>query len=249
MQPDPQASPPDWSEVDSESFLDLGRFFVPEREEQIDTLCSLIPPPRSSGGPAHLVELCCGEGLLSAALLDRFPTATVHAYDGSPTMLATASANLAHHGERFDARLFDLAERSWRRFPWPVHAFVSSLAVHHLDGAEKAALFADLVAALAPGGILLLADLVLPVHAQGHALAARRWDEEVRRRAQALAGDLAPVEIFRRERWNYYTDPDPGDRPSPLFDQLRWLREAGCERVDVFWMKAGHTIFGGLKGG
>jgi tRNA (cmo5U34)-methyltransferase len=241
MQPDHK---PSWDEADSQDFIDHGRFFVPDREEQIDTLCSLIPPV---SGPAHFVELCSGEGLLSGALLDRFPEATVHAFDGSTAMLEAAAANLARHGERFDARLFELTDRSWRSFPWPVHAVVSSLAIHHLDGAGKAELFADMARALAPGGVLLLADLVLPVHAEGRALAGRVWDEAVRRRSLALAGNLEPMQLFRSERWNFYVDPDPGDRPSPLFDQLRWLSEAGFSAVDVFWMRAGHAIFGGVK--
>ncbi|HEV7518999.1 MAG TPA: class I SAM-dependent methyltransferase [Thermoanaerobaculia bacterium] len=243
--------PPDdakasWDEADSQDFIDYGAFFVPDREEQIAILCDLVPPAAPGAAGTHLVELCCGEGLLSGALLERFPEAQVHAYDGSTAMLETAAARLARHGERFAVQQFDLADRGWRHFPWPVHAVLSSLAVHHLDGPGKAALFADLHAALAPGGVLLLADLVLPVHAQGHAVAARCWDEAVRQRA---GGDPTPYEIFRREGWNYYTDPDPLDRPSPLFAQLQWLAAAGFSGVDVFWMKAGHAIYGGIKGG
>jgi SAM-dependent methyltransferase len=249
MQPDVKAS---WDEADSHDFIDFGEFFVPDREEQIALLCDLIPHPAAPAAPSepvHLVELCCGEGLLSAALLARFPEATVHAYDGSTAMLEAAAARLAGHGERFDARLFDLADRSWRRFPWPVHAVLSSLAVHHLSGPGKAELFADLYPALAPGGALLLADLVLPVHAEGRAAAARSWDEAVRRRAAAVGKDCDALEVFQKERWNYYTDPepDPLDQPSPLFDQLRWLAAAGFSKVDVFWMKAGHAIYGGIK--
>jgi tRNA (cmo5U34)-methyltransferase len=240
-----------WDEADSEDFLDHGRFFVPDREEQIATLCALIPEPPAPGEPLHLVELCCGEGLLSAALLERFPTATVHAYDGSSAMLAAAAARLAPEGERFDARLFDLADRSWRTFPWPVHAVLSSLAIHHLDRVGKALLFADLHEALAPGGALLLADLVQPVSPEATALAARAWDEAVRRRSLALAGNLEAFETFRALSWNYFAGPDPDpfplDQPSPIFDQLRWLSDGGFAQVDVFWMKAGHAIYGGYK--
>ena len=239
MQPDVKAS---WKEADSHDFIDFGAYFVPDREEQTALLCDLIP---KSEGPVHLVELCCGEGLLAEALLARFPEATVHAYDGSTTMLETAAARLAGYGERFDARPFDLHDRAWRQFPWPVHAVLSSLAVHHLEGPEKARLFADLYPALAPGGALFLADLVQPVHPEGKAAAARVWDEAVRRRAGKNEEAYA---LFKKERWNYYVDPDPYDHPSPLFDQLRWLSEAGFEKVDVFWMKAGHAIYGGIKG-
>jgi len=234
-----------WNEDDSQEFIDHGRYFVPEREEQIATVLDLIPEP----GDGLLVDLCCGEGLLSAALLERFPRARVLAMDLSPTMLEKARATCAAHEDRFETRPFDLADRSWRRFPEPVRAFVSSLAIHHLDGAGKRGLFRDLAAALVPGGALVIADLVLPATPASHALAARAWDEAVRRRSLELAGSLRPYEIFRDERWNLWADPapDPIDQPSPLFDQLRWLAEAGFAGVDVHWMKAGHAVYGGVR--
>lgn len=35
--------------------------------------------------------------------------------------------------------------------------------------------------------------------------------------------------------------------PSRLLDQLKWLEEAGFQQVDVYWMQAGHAIYGGEK--
>jgi tRNA (cmo5U34)-methyltransferase len=234
-----------WNETDSHDFIDLGRFFVPDREEQIAAVLAMIPDP----GDGLLVDLCCGEGLLSRALLERFPRARVMAMDLSPAMLAHARASLAAHSDRFATRPFDLADRSWRIFPEPVRAFVSSLAVHHLDGAGKRQLFGDLAAALGSGGALVIADLVQPATTAAHELAARAWDEAVRRRSLELTGHLGPWEKFRDERWNFYADPepDPIDQPSPLLDQLRWLEAAGFSGVDVYWMKAGHAVFGGVR--
>ena len=234
-----------WDEHDSHDFIDLGRFFVPDREEQVAAVLDMVPDP----GDGLLVDLCCGEGLLSRALLERFPRARVLAMDLSPAMLEHARAALAAYGERFTARQFDLAERSWRSFPEPVRAFVSSLAVHHLDGAGKRELFLDLAAALAPGGAVVIADLVKPATPASHQIAARAWDGAVRRRSLELAGHLGPYEKFRDERWNLYADPepDPIDQPSPLLDQLRWLEAAGLTGVDVCWLKAGHAVFGGIR--
>jgi tRNA (cmo5U34)-methyltransferase len=238
--------PTGWKESDSSNFLDFGRFFVPDREEQIATVADVVPDP----GEGLLVDLCCGEGLLSRALLERFPKARVLALDLSPAMLAQARTSLADHADRFVTRPFDLADRSWRSFPEPVHGFVSSLALHHLDGEGKRELYRDLATALAPGGAVVIADLVQPATAAAQVLAARAWDDSVRRRALDLAGHLGPYEEFRRQRWNLWaeTEPDPIDRPSTLFDQLRWLEEAGLSGVDVYWMKAGHAVFGGVRG-
>ena len=156
-----------WDEDSSRHFIDYGAYFVPEREVQIDTVCSVIPVP---DGPAHIVEICCGEGLLAEALARRFPDATIHALDGSDTMLASTGAKLSALGVRHVTAKMEIAEKGWRRFDEPVHAFVSSLAVHHLDGPGKAQLFKDLAAALAPGGAVVICDLVEARNEEGRKL-------------------------------------------------------------------------------
>jgi tRNA (cmo5U34)-methyltransferase len=242
------ASSSQWSEGDSQTFLDYGRYFVPEREQQIETICALIPP-RSE--PFYVIELCCGEGLLAGAILERHAASTVCGYDGSPEMLQAARQRLANYGERFQTQPFDLASFSWRQPGSKVHAVVSSLAIHHLDGDQKQQIYRDLYALLSPGGVLVIADVILPATSSGEAVAATAWDRAVQTRAQQLDGNLAAFAEFQRLGWNMYREPNPDDfdKPSRLLDQLRWLDDAGFSDVDVYWMLAGHAIFGGRKSG
>lgn len=236
----------EWTEADSRAFLDYGRYFVPERETQIAIICDLVPR-----GQPHVLELSCGEGLLAEAILERHPGSHVAGLDRSPAMLAAAQRRLARFGDRFRARPFDLAAGDWRTPGPPVQAVVSSLGVHHLDGAQKRALFGDLYPMLAPGGALIIADVVQPADPRGLEVAASGWDAAVRRRSLELDGDLRGLELFERERWNMYrypeAGPDPVDKPSRLLDQLSWLLQAGFADVDVYWMQAGHAIFGGRR--
>lgn len=44
----------------------------------------------------------------------------------------------------------------------PFDVVFSALAVHHLDGGEKASLFLRVAAVLAPGGRFVLGDLIVP---------------------------------------------------------------------------------------
>lgn len=240
------APPPIWTPTDSQTFLDYGRYFVPERERQIETICGLIPPAPKG---ALIVELCCGEGLLAQALLKRFPGAALLGLDGAPEMLAAAGRRLAEFGERFRPRHFDLAHHDWRADIRGAHAVVSSLAIHHLDGQEKQQLFADVYRMLRPGGVFVIADLIAPAGKQAEAVAADAWDWAVRQRSLELDGDLRGFDLFQREQWNMYRhfDPDDIDKPSSIFDQLRWLVAAGFTDVDVYWMQAGHAIYGGVK--
>ena len=241
-----QSDSGDWGANASQTFIDYGRYFVPEREQQIATICDVVPP---RVGGFNILELCCGAGLLAGALLERFPNCTVYGYDGSPEMLATARASLERYGERFQTLRFDLADGAWRRPDFPIHAVVSSLAIHHLDGAQKLQLFRDIHALLEGGGALVIADVIEPAHPLGTAAAANAWDAAVRKRSLEFDGNLAAYEAFECEKWNMYRyfDPDDIDKPSRLLDQLKWLEQAGFADVDVYWMLAGHAIFGGSK--
>lgn len=233
-----------WGESASRVFIDYGRYFVPERETQINIISDLIPP---TDEPFRVLELCCGEGLLAGAILDRYPGCTVFGYDGSAEMLAQAGKNLAAFGERFVTRHFDLFEDEWRRPEWQPRAVVSSLAIHHLDGRQKELLYRDVYQMLEPGGAFIISDLIAPVNEAANGVAARGWDAAVRQRALAIDGHEKAYDYFIKKGWNLYRFPDPMDKPSPLLDQLKWLERAGFAEVDVFWLRAGHAIFGGWK--
>jgi tRNA (cmo5U34)-methyltransferase len=235
-----------WDEETSLHFIDYGRYFVPERERQIQMMVDLIPPLDQ---PGVIVELCCGEGLLAEALLEHYPWATVYGLDGSHEMLKHARQRLARFGERFQGVIFDLADNSWRNFSFAPRAVASSLAIHHLDGTQKEELFRDLYRMLAEGGALIVADIIEPSGEPGRKLAADGWDEAVRQRTLELDGNTAVYDSFDGQKWNTYRYPDPEDydKPSHLFDQLKWLEQAGFSEVDVYWMRAGHALFGGRK--
>ena len=235
-----------WTEDTSAAFRDLAHYAVPERELQTETILSLIPQPQ---GDALAMEICCGAGGLTAALLDRFAGLRVMALDGSPSMLETTRAAAGGNASRLDTAIIDIADAGWRIPPEPLHAVVSSLAIHHLDGPGKQRLFADIHAALRPGGVFVMADLIEPVTARGRAVAADAWDAETRRRALDTDGSLAGYERFLAENWNYYRQPgpDPLDKPSSVVELLDWLRGAGFQGVDLHWMKAGHVIMSGVR--
>ena len=100
---------------------------------------------------------------------------------------------------------------------------------------------------LLPGGAFLIADLVLPQGEQALEVAAAEWDAAVHQQALELDGTLEAYEFFNREGWNYFRYPDPMDMPSPLSDHLRWLEDAGYQDLNVFWVHAGHAIWGGRR--
>lgn len=240
-------SVPTWNESDSRTYRQLAAVAVPAREEQMATILALLPFERDAA--FTVVELGSGEGYLAEALLACFPSASVWAMDGSAAMRSAASSRLERYGERFHVDHFDITNLEWANRIHGVDCVVSSLCVHHLDGRGKQGMFAGTFQQLVPGGALIVADLVAPVRAEPAALFATTWDRETRSRSRQLLGSDEGFDIFLKQEWNHYRYPDPVDQPSPLFDQLLWLRDAGFAAVDCFWMRAGHAIFGGYKPG
>ncbi len=102
-----------------------------------------------------ILDLGVGTGETALRVAARHPTAQLWGIDESAAMLAVARHRLP--GASFlVGRLED---------PLPVGPFdliVTALAVHHLDGPGKAALFARVAGRLASGGRFVMADVVTP---------------------------------------------------------------------------------------
>jgi tRNA (cmo5U34)-methyltransferase len=233
----------DWDEDDSASFGDMAEMFVPDRAGQFEAIVRLL----GDATTGCVLDLCCGDGALGAVMLSRIPAIQLLAYDRSPEMLARCEAALAPFRGRFETRRIAIEDGGWREALRGLSAVVSSLAVHHLDGAQKQILYADMFRALRPGGQIVIADLVAPVAPRAREYAAWAWNEAVRR---ASTAHPSAWETFREDGWNFFeaaSEPESIDKPSTIAEHLRWLDAAGFVDVDVYWMNAGHAIYGATR--
>jgi tRNA (cmo5U34)-methyltransferase len=109
-------------------------------------------------GPLRTLDLGAGTGSTSLAVLRARPAARLVLVDENPGMLAVARDVLPATNVE-DAIVADLSD------PLPEGPFdlvVSALAIHHLDGQAKQALFARVHASLRAGGRFVMADVVVP---------------------------------------------------------------------------------------
>lgn len=229
-----------WSISDTEMFVKYGQACVPRRPEQISTVCDLL----GELPVAHVLDLCCGEGLLSEEYLRRTPDGQVTLLDGSPEMLKAATARLARFGDRYTQVRADIADRDWR-VAGRYGGVMTSLAVHHLNAEGKQQLYRDLHDLLPPGGVFVMADLIEPTGPVARKVAAQAWEQSVAEESQRLFGSDEALTAFRRVEWNYYRQPGPDsfDLPSSAAEHLTWLNAAGFAEVDLVWLYAGHAIF------
>jgi trans-aconitate 2-methyltransferase len=122
---------------------------------------------------AHVVDLGCGAGNVTAILKARFPAADVVGIDGSPAMLAKARAAAP------DCRFVQGDFAGWETDA-PPDLIYSNAALHWTGGHET--LFPRLVSRLAPGGWLAVQIPAM------HDAPLRRLQPEI-----AAAGPWAPA--------------------------------------------------------
>ena len=102
-----------------------------------------------------MLELGIGTGETARRVLAEHPGARLVAIDSSPEMLERARAAFPE-ADLGLARLEDPLPEG------PFDLVYSALAVHHLDGAGKRGLFGRVAEVLKPGGVFVLADVVVP---------------------------------------------------------------------------------------
>jgi tRNA (cmo5U34)-methyltransferase len=118
----------------------------------------------------------------------------------------------------------------------PFDAIVSSLAIHHLDDAGKASLYARSYEALRPGGAFVNAEQVLGETPALDAL-LWRWHE---REARALGAT--------DEQWAAAVERMTHDRCATVGANLQLLRDAGFEDVSVHFADGRFAVLAGRRG-
>lgn len=188
-------------------------------------------------GARHVLDLGCGAGNYSLALLERLPGLDVTLVDLSAPMLERAATRVgaATSGHvttlQADVRDVDLPASSF-------DVVLAAAVFHHLREAQEwRSVFEACHRWLTPGGSLWIVDLV--AHGDPH-VQALMWA----RYGAYLVG--LKDERYRDEVFAYV---EREDSPRPLVEQLDLLRAVGFERVDVLHKVACFAAFGAVKPG
>jgi SAM-dependent methyltransferase len=187
---------------------------IPHRVEGEAALLEFLPSRLQ-----RILDLGSGGGRLLALVKAARPGGQYVALDFSPTMLETLRKLFAaeHHVEII-AHDLDKQLPSLGVFD----AIVSSFAIHHLEHARKRALYEEVFALLAPGGVFCNLEHVSSPNAKLHAefLKAIEYEEE-----------------------------DPSNKLLDAETQLAWLCEIGFTDVDCHWKWRELALLAGVKPG
>ena len=146
---------------DPTTYCGLMREEVPEYDRLQDETaraCAAAPGPVRT-----MLELGTGTGETARRVLAVQPRARLTGIDASERMLAAAREAFAGDDDaQADAVTLTVGQLQDPPPAGPFELVFSALAVHHLDGPDKAALFQRVAEVLPGGGRFVLADVVIP---------------------------------------------------------------------------------------
>jgi tRNA (cmo5U34)-methyltransferase len=232
----------DWQDpAHAQSWIDERTNRNPLRGEHLSLVLELLAVLQPDG--QRILDLGCGDGVVAALLLDRFPAAHLTGVDTSPPMLERARERLAAYPGRWT--LYQSTMQEVDTLDLPTASFDAAIgiqSIHHLTGAEKQTLFQRVAGLLRPGGLFLLSDRVRLADAGLFPYHRAIWN-----RLQAQHG-LPTASAEYTYASHQYAAASRGDQPDTVEDQLVWLQAAGFGAVDCFYRHVQRAIFGGLNG-
>lgn len=219
-----------------DAFLSGVRGAIPLAAEQIDVMLRLVAG--SGIEVRRILDLGCGDGVLAAALLSRFPQAEAVLADFSEAMLTAAKARL---GGRATYVQVDYSDPHWpQTVGAPFDVIVSGFSIHHQPDARKREVYAEIFQLLQPGGVF--------VHIE-HVASASSWGAAAN--DELFIDSLAahhPDESREAVGTKYYHRSDKASNIlTPVETQCQWLREIGYTDVDCFMKIFELAVFGGRR--
>lgn len=225
-----------------QNYVDNAEGFILERRRLLTIMksfyCRFIK--QKPTGIPRVLDLGCGDGILSGELLNIDSRIDITLLDGSEEMLENAKKLI---GSTVNAKYVKSTFQELidgKKIDGEYDLVVSSLAIHHLTKNEKKQLFQRIYGILAEGGAFVNIDVVTA----GEELEEwylELWEEWITEREKLNPPSKSQRGISRTYKENHDNLPDT------LEYQLEALRSEGFNKVDCFYKYGIFSIYGGFK--
>ena len=227
------------------TYLESVRGGIPFAAQQIEIMLRLAGAA-GNGKPARFMDIGCGDGVLSASILARFPEAKGVLVDFSEPMLVQARARLAGHASGLEFVTADYGQPAWRA-PFEDGSFdliVSGYSIHHQPDERKRSLYREIFNLLSPGGLFVNIEHV----SSPSEWVERNFEELFVDSMYAFARSRGAEKSREQVSKEFYNRPDKdANILAPVELQCEWLRACWFRDVDCCFKVFELAVFGGRK--
>lgn len=226
----------------TQEYRESADFYIIERKRLLEILSSFYRHFIGNKSNNNVLDLGCGDGIVTHELLRVDDSIIATLIDGSEDMLNKAAERLKgfKNIHILKASFQDIIKNkiAFQNFNF----IVSSLAIHHLTMKEKKTLFRTIYSYLNVGGYFLNIDVILAPSETLEHWYLSLWREWISERKTAMGiQDDSYEDIIQRYKDNRDNKPDT------LYKQLKVLKSVGFNDVDCYYKYGIFTMYGGRK--
>lgn len=198
------------------TYENLMERLVPQYKKQHEIINELLP--ENLDEQLRILDLGCGNGVLSELALKKLPNAYVVGFDLTPKMLEAYEENLSAYQGRYELMLGDYRFDS---IGSNYDIVLAGLTLQHLTWGERKDFYKLIYTILNQNGSFILNDIIID----------KDWD----------------TRKFQYSSWMQFIsangeDPEfwldkhlTKDYPVTLEDHFQWLEQAGFAKMDCYW--------------
>jgi len=225
-------------------------FYVAVQDEIVQLL--VAHAAKSPNGKYQVVDIGGGSGRLIEKVLTTMPQACATIVDQSEPFLAIAERRLQRFADRVTFVVSRLQDDWSAKLTSKPQAIISTSAIHHLEPAEKQALYQQVFDALETRGLFLNGDEVRPPGDADYQAVLEWWADFMR--AGMASGRIPEIFHPAAQGWidrnvTRFGEPKKSgdDCHETAETQLAYFRAAGFTTADVPWQQKLWSILRGLK--
>lgn len=235
-----------WLEQDSllvDNYVSSADVIIIERNRTHKVLMDLFRYHFESTRSLNILDLGCGDGIITKRIRDRYPDNMFYLMDGSAHMLKKAKDNLSGDNVFFQQQTFEEyidSPAEDRKYDF-VH---SANAIHHLDLHGKEKLYTKVYGEMRTGGMFINIDPVQPSSPLSESWQFQMWSDWMN---ETLHKNNLMKDIGKYDNLPNIYKSKIENKPSSLFAQLEMLEKIGFNNTDCFFKYGVFAIFGGTK--
>jgi len=232
-----------WARPDFvQQYRDNADIYIVERRRMLEIMKSFYRYFISNQESAVILDLGCGDGIITHELLSIDKSIRATLIDGSDDMLLKAKKRLKDFPDILFQKISFQEILQYGSLNNAYDFIVSSQAIHHLSRDEKRHFYELISSHLHPNGFFMNIDVTIAPVDSLEQWYMKLWQEwmDTEKTALGITGDPFNDVISR------FKEAEE-NRPDTLESQLNVLKDIGFRNVDCFYKYGIFAVFGGMK--